>query len=149
MPLTPQDLRTFFITSVAANRRRLFQVESTALLLMEVLSENRQKGRLALHAFVLMPGHIHLILTPAPEISLEKAMQFIKGGFSFRLKDKQEVWEKSFKEHRIKDRADYRDHLAYVENNPVRKSIVFSAKEYPYSSASRPELIDPIPGHFV
>jgi putative transposase len=33
-----------------------------------------------------MPDHIHLPLTPTPEISLEKAMQYIKGSFSLRLK---------------------------------------------------------------
>ena len=149
MPLASQDVRTFFVTSVAASRRRLFQVESTALLFMEVLSHNRARGRFQLHAFVLMPDHIHLILTPAQDISLEKAMQFIKGGFSFRLESKMDVWEKSFKEHRITDREDYRNHLVYVEQNPVRKRIVFEADEFPYSSLARPELVDPAPAHLA
>ena len=33
-----------------------------------------------------MPDHIHLLLTPAQEVSIEKAMQFIKGNFSFHLR---------------------------------------------------------------
>ena len=36
------------------------------------------------HEFVFMPNHVHLLITPAPDVSLEKAMQFIKGGFSYR-----------------------------------------------------------------
>jgi putative transposase len=39
-----------------------------------------------------MPDHLHLLITPAAEISLERAMQFIKGGFSFRLKSQDAVW---------------------------------------------------------
>jgi len=149
MPLASQDVRTFFVTTVAANRRRLFQVEATASLFLGVLADNRTKGRFALHAFVLMPDHIHLILTPSPNVSLEKAMQFIKGGFSFRLESKLDVWEKGFKEHRIRDREDYRNHLNYVEQNPVRKGIVFETQQYPYSSLVRPDLIDPAPARLA
>ena len=97
MPHAPQDLRTFFITTVTANRRRLFQVEANAALLLDVLQENRTKCRVALHAFVLMPDHIHLLLTPAPEVSLEKAIQFIKGGFSFRLEKQTRCLGKKFR----------------------------------------------------
>ncbi|HEY1986566.1 MAG TPA: hypothetical protein VGG85_14215, partial [Terracidiphilus sp.] len=45
--------------------------------------------------------HFHALITPAPEVSLEKGMQFIKGGFSFRLKSKLDVWMRSFNETQI------------------------------------------------
>jgi putative transposase len=107
MPRAPQELRTYFITSATASRRRLFQVEQNALLLIEILEEQRKKNRFKLHAFVIMPDHVHLLLTPSPEISLEKAVQFIKGNFSFRLKSKLDVWERSFTNHRVTDEHDY------------------------------------------
>ena len=53
-----------------------------AQLLVDVLAENRRKRRFLLHEFVIMPNHFHLLLTPAEEIPLEKAMQYIKGAFS-------------------------------------------------------------------
>lgn len=59
-----------------------------------------------------MPDHAHLLLTPAPEVSLEKAMQYIKGGFSFRLKSKLDVWERSYDSRRITDLDDYTNHLS-------------------------------------
>jgi putative transposase len=43
MPLAPQEIRTYFITTVTANRRRLFQVEQNATLLIDVLQEQRRK----------------------------------------------------------------------------------------------------------
>jgi putative transposase len=114
MPLAPQELRTYFITTVTANRRRLFQVEQNANLFIEILQDQRTKNRLQLHGFVVMPDHAHLLLTPSPEISLEKAMQYIKGNFSFRLKSKVDVWERSYDSRRITDARDYLTHITYI-----------------------------------
>ncbi|MCU1310491.1 MAG: transposase [Candidatus Angelobacter sp.] len=98
--LAPQEIRTFFITSIASGRRPLFQTERMALLLIDVFRDNREKARLALHEYVVMPNHIHLLFTPAPENPLEKCAQFIKGGFSFRAKKElgtnSEIWQPSF-----------------------------------------------------
>jgi putative transposase len=88
-------------TTVAANSRRLFQVEANATPPLELLAHYRNQSRLQLHAFVIMPDHVHAILTPAPDISLERAMQIIKGGFSFRLKSKFDVWSRSFNQTQI------------------------------------------------
>jgi putative transposase len=148
MPLAPQEIRTFFTTSVTANRRRLFQTERSAELLLRILQDNRQKGRFKLHSYVIMPDHIHLLLTPAENVSLEKAMQFIKGRFSFHLKSAFDVWERSFKEHRIKDDLDYTHHLHYIEQNPVRANLSPTAEQFPYSSASS-QQIDPKPLYFT
>lgn len=124
MPLAPQEIRTFFTTAVTANRRRLFQVHSNADLLLILLNEDRAKGRYRLHAFVLMPDHIHLILMPAPDISIEKAMQFIKGGFSFRLRSKFEVWQSGFAKQRIEDARAFSNHVSYLHENPVRAVLI-------------------------
>jgi putative transposase len=82
----PQEIRTFFVTSIAHGRDSLFKKEEMARLLLDVLTDNRRKGRFLLHEFVVMPDHFHLIVTPAGDVPLEKAVQFIKGGFSFRAK---------------------------------------------------------------
>ncbi len=149
MLLAPQEIRTFFVTTVTANRRRLFHVESNANILLDVFEQNRTKSRLQIHAFVVMPDHIHLLLTPATDVSLEKAMQFIKGGFSFQLKSKSSVWQESFNEQRIKDADDYANHKTYIEENPVRARLTTLRETYPFSSASQPHAIDPTPPHLT
>ncbi len=148
MPQAPQELRTYFITSATASRRRLFQVDQNAILLIEVLREQRKKNRLQLHAFVLMPDHIHLLLTPAPDISVEKAMQFIKGSFSFRLKSNLDVWERSYTNHRITDLHDYVTHTTYIHQNPLRANLVPEPTLYSHSSANPNHTPDPSPTHF-
>lgn len=147
MRLAPQEIRTFFTTSVTANRRRLFQSEQNAELLLHILQDNRQKGRFQLHAYVIMPDHIHLLLTPAENVSIEKAMQYVKGSFSFQLKSAFDIWERSFKEHRIKNEQDYLHHLHYIEQNPVRANLSSTPERFQHSSASS-QQVDPIPAHF-
>jgi putative transposase len=118
MPQADQSTRTFFVSSTTAGRRALLQSDRMAQLLVNVLLENRRKGRFLLHEFVIMPNHFHLLLTPAPEIPLEKALQFIKGGFSFRAKREihfgLEIWQASFVNHRIRDAEDYKHHRTYI-----------------------------------
>jgi putative transposase len=148
MPLpAPQELRTYFVTTTTADRRRLFQIEQNANLLLDVLATDRAKGRYQLHAFVIMPDHLHAILTPAPEVSLEKALQFIKGGFSFRLKSKLDVWTKSFNQSQTLTPEKFQAYKDYVEQNPVRARLVISPPTYAHSSAKRTDLIDPPPSH--
>jgi putative transposase len=69
------------VTFSTWQRRRLFVVELYARLFLKTLYGYRRQGRFELHAFVVMPEHVHLLLTPAPGITLERAMQFVKGGF--------------------------------------------------------------------
>jgi putative transposase len=136
MPLAPQEIRTFFITTITANRRPLFKVESNSHLLVTILEEHRSKSHFDLHAYVLMPDHVHLLLTPSHQISLEKVVQLIKGNFSFRLKSQFAVWQPSFTSHRIKDERDYQAHCEYIHQNPVRADLCSRPEDYPYSSAS-------------
>ena len=147
--LAPQEIRTFFVTSVTDGRRSIFQTDRMAGLLLDVLEDNRSRSRFLLHEYVIMPDHFHLLTTPAYEIPLEKAVQFIKGGFSFRankeLDYRLEVWERSFTNHRIKDAEDYERHRVYIHQNPVRRGLVGTAAEYPYSSAHPGAVVDPCP----
>ena len=137
--------RTFFVTSVTCQRQTLFKREEVAALLIGVLLHYRAQGKYLLHEFVVMPDHLHALITPATEVSLERAVQLIKGGFSFRLHVSCPVWQASFMNHRIRNEADFRQHCEYVWMNPVRAGLVSEAKEYRYSSAGGYAL-DAAPG---
>jgi putative transposase len=86
-----------------------------------------------------MPEHVHLLLTPAPAVSLERSIQFIKGGYSHALGPelgrKGEVWQRGFTDHRIRDIEDFENHRTYIHENPVKRGLVPSASDYRYSSA--------------
>jgi REP-associated tyrosine transposase len=146
MRRAPQEIRTYLVTAVTAKRRRLFQVTATAELLVRTLSDYHSQGKFLLHAYVIMPDHFHALITPAPDVSLEKAMQFIKGGFSFRLKSKLDVWMRSFNESQVSTEEKFMSCVRYIEENPVRRGLVVMPKAYPFSSAAR-GATDPIPLH--
>ena len=86
-----------------------------------------------------MPNHVHLLITPAHDIALEKAIQYIKGGFSSRAKKELDfragIWQESFTNHRIRDADDYAKHRTYIVENPVRAKLAERAESFPYSSA--------------
>jgi putative transposase len=137
--------RIFFVTAVAIERRAIFQRDAVAGLLVETLAHYRDRRKFLLHEFVVMPDHVHLLLTPAPEISLERAMQFIKGGFSFRMKAAGSAWQSGFSGHRVLDWGDYECHLEHIWLNPVRAGLVETAGLYPYSSAAGTLRMDTVP----
>jgi putative transposase len=95
-----------------------------------------------------MPDHAHLLLTPTPNISLEKAMQYIKGNFSFPLKSKLDVWERSYDSRRITDTNDYNAHLAYIHQNPIRANLTTQPERYPHSTANPTHSPDVSPPYF-
>lgn len=135
----------FFVTTITHFRQPIFRRDATARLLIDTLADYREQRKFLLHEFVVMPDHIHVLLTAAPEISLERAMQFIKGGFSHRLKYKGRVWQASFTNHRVRDLEDYERHREYVRMNPVRAGLAERPEDYPYSSAFGAVKLDAVP----
>jgi putative transposase len=139
---------TYFVTANVLQKRSLFQVEKIARLFIEILLHYRMQKKYLLHEFVVMPDHFHLILTPTG-ITLERAMQFVKGGFSFRLnktlKVKREAWQTSFLDRRVRDSLEYQRFKDYIWQNPVKRFLAKTPKEYPYSSANPSFQLDPVP----
>jgi REP element-mobilizing transposase RayT len=76
--------RTFFVTSSISDRRNLLQSDRSAGLFIRVLYSYRAQGQFRLHEFVVMPDHFHTLLTVEGHMTIERATQFIKGGFAFR-----------------------------------------------------------------
>ncbi|MBS1802970.1 MAG: transposase [Acidobacteria bacterium] len=137
--------QTYFVTSETWERRALFRADPWARLFFKTLLLHREAY--LLHEFVLMPDHFHLLFTPSQ--TLERALQLIKGGFSYNAKKElgsnAEIWQRGFSDHRIRDEADYQKHVHYIHLNPVKKLLCERPTEYKYSSACPGWKLDPIP----
>ena len=131
--------RTFFVTSKTDQGKALLQSERMATLLFNVIRDYVAAGKFVVHDFVVMPNHVHLLVTLDESMSIEKAVQLIKGGFSYRAKKElgfpSEIWQKGFSEVRIPDRESFLQHRSYIEQNPVKAGLVDSLEKFPYSSA--------------
>lgn len=143
--------RTFFVTSSTWERRSLFQSERLARLFLDLLREYRAQKRYLLHEYVLMPDHFHALISVPPRVTIERAVQWIKGGFSYRAKKEAgfqgEIWQRGFSDELIVDTAGYRARRAYIRQNPVRARLVRTPENYPYGSAGSDQEMDSMPQH--
>ena len=144
---------SYFITTKCWQGRTVFQIPENAEILIEGLLRYRDRGVYLLHEFVIMPDHLHLMLTPSATTSLEKAIQLIKGGSSYQIRKarnhKMEVWQVGFHDWTIRDSNDWQTKVEYIHTNPVRAKLVQRPEAWPYSSANGKFSLDPIPGKFL
>jgi len=94
-----------------------------------------------------MPDHVHVLLTPHE--ALERSVQLIKGGFSFRAEKEfdwnGEVWQRGFSDHRILDMRDWGQHLDYIKMNPVKARLCIDPDEYGYGFFAGVMEMDEVP----
>jgi len=137
----------YFITASAFQKQSLFQSERFSLPFIETLLHYRAQKNYLLHEFVVMPNHFHLLVTPT--LTLERAMQLIKGGFSYRARKELgfagELWQPSYYDRRVRDVEDYINFKYYIRQNPVKRGLAKAPEEYPYSSAHLGFVLDEIP----
>lgn len=130
---------TYFVTFSSFQRRRLFVVDNYARLFLKTLYSYNRDGTFFLHGFVVMPEHVHLLITPSRDKTLERVMQLIKGGYSREfgrlfVRNK-EVWQRGFTDHRIRDAAYFALHREYIHRNPVKRGLVNHPADYRFCSA--------------
>jgi putative transposase len=134
-----RSARTFFATTKTSQGARLLQSERNAMLLVDVLRSYMSAGKFRVHDFVVMPNHLHVLLTVGGDMTIEKAMQLIKGGFSYRLKRESgylgEVWQRGFSEVRIMDQEGFSRCREYIAKNPVKEGLAAESGEFPYCFA--------------
>jgi len=96
-----------------------------------------------------MPNHLHLLLTVDADHSIGRAMQLIKGGFSYAMgqagRKMKAVWQPGYYEHRVRDATEYERIRNYIHDNPVRRGLVSTAAQYPYPSANTSLRLDEVP----
>ncbi len=140
---------TYFVTAGTYNKANLLQSERMADLFCRKLFAYRDAGKLKVHAFVVMPNHLHLLITVPEGTTLERTMQYVKGGFSYEagklFNIRGPVWQKSFVDRRVRDAVECERFSDYIHQNPVRAGLVDMAAEYPYSSANPCFRLDELP----
>jgi putative transposase len=137
----------YFVTTHAWQRREVFRESGPAELVVHQLLDCRDRGFYELHAFVLMPDHLHLLLTPSGDTTPEMALQMIKGGSSYKIRSelgfRWPVWQPGFHDRWLRDEGEYRTRAEYMRQNPMKARLAERAEEYPWSSANGQFVMDP------
>lgn len=120
------------------NRQSLFADRDDYLRLLEYLADSAQKYDVAIHAYVLMSNHFHLLATPSHESSLPGLMQSLGRryvrNFNHRYKRTGTLWEGRYRATIIDSEHYLIACMAYIELNPVRAGMVAQPGDYPWSS---------------
>lgn len=138
---------TYFIRSSCYEKANILQSNRMASLFIDVLVHYRDQKNYLLHEFVVMPDHFHLLITPSA--ALERALQCIKGGFSYRAKKELgfmgKIWQPSFYDRRVRDTKEYLAFQKYIWENPVKRGLTVSAELYPFGSRYGVVRMDEVP----
>jgi putative DNA methylase len=97
-------------------------------------------GHYLLHAFVVMPNHVHLLITPAvPLPTLTKSLKNITAKRANKLLGTSgPFWQHESYDHLVRNDREFDQIQNYIELNPVRAGLVTEANAYQWSSAARP-----------
>jgi putative transposase len=120
------------------NRQPIFAAVQDYEMLLDLLSENASKFGVALHAYVLMSNHIHLLATPETVDGLPLMMQSVGRRYVRYFNDRQgrsgTLWEGRYRSTLIQTERYLLACMAYIDLNPVRAGLVAEARDYPWSS---------------
>lgn len=134
----------FFVTVCCENRRPVFKdAKKAEWVLSQLLAESAAQG-FALHAWCVMPDHLHLIVQGSSESSdlLSFIIRFKQKTAREALKKYQiHLWQRSFYDHRLRDDAILNRVAWYIWMNPVRKGLYEAPEEYPFSGSNTLEWI--------
>jgi putative transposase len=145
---------TFFLTLVTESRAPIFVDESARKILNAAIERCRSYHAFSLDAIVLLPEHLHLLITlPKNDSEFSLRIRNIKYSFTraylnaggaeqSRSVSRQRrrirgVWQRRFWEHTIRDSTDLNNHFDYIHYNPVKHEHVSCPHAWPHSSFHR------------
>lgn len=126
----------YFVTLRADHLRAPFADAALAKAVVDALLYQRTTGRVSVYAYVLMPDHLHITLSPTDNAySVSEILRDFKGyttQLAWRHGVTGSLWQRSFYDHIARRFEDVVGMCQYVIDNPVRKGLVASAQEWPY-----------------
>jgi putative transposase len=125
-----------FVTLATRERRPIFQISRLAELFIDTLLQFRTRGHYKLHAFLVMPDRVHLLISPLSH-PLDQTIALIQKAFAASLDTTHILWEPGFTAHPIRTLRNLETLRTYLHQTPVRDHLAATPELYPYSSAHR------------
>jgi putative transposase len=120
------------------NRQAIFDTSADYEFLLGLLDDSARKFGLAIHSYVLMTNHLHLLATPESEDSLPLTMQAVGRSYVRYFNRRQQrtgtLWEGRYRSTLIQTDRYFLACMAYIDLNPVRAGMVADPSDYPWSS---------------
>jgi putative transposase len=120
------------------NRQPIFLDAADREQMLGLLYEHARQYRVAIHAWVLMDNHLHLLATPETADGLPKLMQAVGRRYVRHFNDRHgrtgTLWEGRYRSTVIESERYLLACMVYIDLNPVRAGLVQQARDYPWSS---------------
>jgi len=125
-----------FITFSCYQRKPLLNTNSAYQTFEHELEATRKRYQLVIAGYVLMPEHIHLLLSEPKVASLATALQVLKQQTSRKLKTPSELqfWQRRYYDFNVHTATKTVEKLKYMHRNPVTRSLVDKPQDWPWSS---------------
>jgi len=142
-PLSLPDGAVWFITICCRKRgRNQLAHESTAAKLFSSALFFHQKGRWFIHLLLLMPDHLHALLSFPQH---EQMTRVVRAWKKFQATDHGICWQRDFFDHRLRSDESFEGKRDYIRMNPIRAGLVSSAEDWPYVLAFDGRDVTPLP----
>ena len=123
------------------NRQAIFASDADYQFFRDALVDASIKHDLAIHAYVWMTNHIHLLASPGASDSINKVFQSVGRRyvqyFNFTYKRSGTLWEGRYRATVVDSERYLLTVMRYIELNPVRAAMVAHPRDYPWSSYGR------------
>jgi putative transposase len=135
-----------FITFSCHHRLPYLDTPKTQEILEQVIERTRRSHDFLLYAYVLMPEHIHLLLSEPKEHSLSSTIRVIKGESSKLLKGKRNhFWQPRYYDFNVFTTRKFKEKIQYIHRNPVTRGLVLKPEDYRSSSFNHYATGEPSP----
>lgn len=134
-----QSGQSHFITFSCDKRQQKFVNRHLCPLFVDRLEAMRTRFGLCVYGYVVMPEHVHLLLSEPKRGTLCDALHFLKLSFARRSRrlrpgDEGSFWEKRYYDRNIRSYQDFVEKLRYIHRNPVKRGLCAQPEEWPWSS---------------
>jgi putative transposase len=127
--------QTHFATFSCYHRRPSFTTAIPKQVFEAGLERVRRSFGLSVYGYVVMPEHVHLLLSEPPRGSLADALKSLKQGISRRLIDQAEhFWQKRYYDFNVRNEQQFVEKLRYIHRNPVKRGLCARAEDWEWSS---------------
>jgi len=138
----PSDLKRFhqsgqthFITFSCYHRQPFFLTDSSKKTFEAALERVRRSFDLCVYGYVIMPEHVHLLLSEPRQRTLSDALKSLKQGVSRSLLDDAEhFWQKRYYDFNVRNTRQFSEKLRYIHRNPVNRGLCQRPEDWEWSS---------------
>lgn len=138
LPRLDLSHHTYYLTCCLDRRRPLFKKPALAQRLLGLYVAERDQGNVALHGYVIMPDHYHVLLTLKRETSVSAVVRRVHSLFGRWCRGmipvSGRVWQRRFYDHVIRDEKDAEAKLTYMHANPFTAGVTDDPLAWRWSS---------------